>query len=715
MDEGRVFRYTVDLDKDLNKTILRDLFVTENQNAHTFRLKIVRRGTPVDLSGASVIGYFNRYKTRETVPLADGRIEGSEAVLTLSPACYAERTMFAVMINISIGDLDLTVFTGEGQMLANRYDKIDNSDGTIPTLDDLLAQINVMKEATADSRVAAQEARAAGNQAVADAQAAGNQAVAIAQEAAKTANDAAAGVDEKVSAANAELTGKVSQLSEEIGYNPGAETVAAYSSVIGKYINPDGNESSSENWNHTNFIPLGDSVKVTVNYTKSNPYFGLIAFYNSNVAYTSHYAVSVMTEITANEDVIVPDGAKYLVVTYNVNENASPEVVLYSKPTSKIKKVINDLDNVEFVNETNPELTWIDGKFIAPNGGIGNSGTSSRTDCIDVHGYESITVNFDYQMTQYVAPIAFYKMAPELTYAKENFIGAASCAKDQPLMIPRGANVAVVCRATADKETVAVTLKKTKFGAIDTELHKLSGNGVGVFFGDSIVYGVGVLPTDHSAPTLDVAHVVERFTGSTIYNAGIGGTTITTGTDGNFCAVVDAITGKTDWSAIDERINASSEAVGLNQNYDKIKALDFATVDFVLIAYGTNDWTFERAIGDDDSTDTTTYIGALNYALDTLLSAYPHLRVYAVAPGYRWDRTTGVDSNSERHNDKNLMEYAAEIETAYNRMSIPCKNLYREGMVNKYNREKYLSDGVHRNIAGYELLGRQYARFIADN
>lgn len=194
MDEGRVFRYTVDLEKDLNKTILRDLFVTENQNAHTFRLKIVRRGTPVDLSGASVIGYFNRYKTRETVPLADGRIEGSEAVLTLSPACYAERTMFAVMINISIGDLELTVFTGEGQMLANRYDKIDNSDGTIPTLDDLLAQINAMKEATADSRLAAQEAR----------------------DAADTANQAAENIDEKVAEANAELAGEVGQLSEDI-------------------------------------------------------------------------------------------------------------------------------------------------------------------------------------------------------------------------------------------------------------------------------------------------------------------------------------------------------------------------------------------------------------------------------------------------------------------------------------------------------------------
>lgn len=148
MPEGRVFHFSVDLDKELQKTILHDIFVTENRNAHTFRVKITRSGAAVDLSGASVSGTFSRYKTRETVEIPSGSVEGEFVVLTMPPECYNIKTTFCLIINVAMGGMTLSVFAGEGNMLLNRFDRIDNTGGVIPSLGELLAQIDAMKTAT---------------------------------------------------------------------------------------------------------------------------------------------------------------------------------------------------------------------------------------------------------------------------------------------------------------------------------------------------------------------------------------------------------------------------------------------------------------------------------------------------------------------------------------------------------------------------------------
>ena len=188
-----VLAYEADLTKTIQKTILRDLFVTEDKNAHTFRVKITRAGEPVDLTGATVTGYFMRYKDRVSIPLT-GTVEGSEAVLTLKDGCYSTRTMFCVTLCVALGGAKHAVFAGEGKMVLNRSDAIVDPEDVIPSVEDIIAQYDLMVSGTNAANTAAGSANtAAGNANNAASNA--NTATSNANAATSRANTAAAAIE----------------------------------------------------------------------------------------------------------------------------------------------------------------------------------------------------------------------------------------------------------------------------------------------------------------------------------------------------------------------------------------------------------------------------------------------------------------------------------------------------------------------------------------
>lgn len=188
-----VLAYEADLTKTIQKTILRDLFVTEDKNAHTFRVKITRSGEPVDLTGATVTGYFMRYKDRISIPLT-GTVEGSEAVLTLNDGCYSTRTMFCVTLCVALGGAKHAVFAGEGQMVLNRSDAIVDPENVIPSIEDIIAQYDLMVSGTNAANTAASSANTAAGNANA-ATSAANAAATNANNATARANTAAAALE----------------------------------------------------------------------------------------------------------------------------------------------------------------------------------------------------------------------------------------------------------------------------------------------------------------------------------------------------------------------------------------------------------------------------------------------------------------------------------------------------------------------------------------
>ena len=155
----------VDLDKGIKKKYLDTIFATEDNKAHRFDVALYRDNEPLELpSGATVSAYFIRYCDNGTLALT-GTVSGNVASVTMTKACYSKGGAFALIIKALSGDEVTTVFYGEGSMFVSRTDTMIDTENIIPSLDDLLAQISVMENATADANTATDNASRAADDA----------------------------------------------------------------------------------------------------------------------------------------------------------------------------------------------------------------------------------------------------------------------------------------------------------------------------------------------------------------------------------------------------------------------------------------------------------------------------------------------------------------------------------------------------------------------
>ena len=236
---------------------------------------------------------------------------------------------------------------------------------------------------------------------------------------------------------------------------------------------------------------------------------------------------------------------------------------------------------------------------------------------------------------------------------------------------------------------------------------------VGVAFGDSITQG-GAYPD-----------YVSSLTGANYINVGFGSTRLARTNRENYpwkdigmCDLVDAITSG-DWSltdaAIDE-IDAYYGNTSYSTIYNRLKSIDFNTVDFITFMYGTNDANnpvFE--IGAPDSTDTYTVNGALNHILQTLITTYPHIKVYALSPIFRQSLTgwgDGDSDNSKLPDGVYLYDIAQAIVDKAKEYHVPVKDMYNESGINRYNADHFLKDGVHPGDAGVKLMNEVIYKYL---
>ena len=152
-------KYTANLDKGVCMTPITPSFMGGDQEAHRITVDCYRQNSrePVDLSAAGVTAYFVRADGM-TIPLS-GETEGNKASVLLPAACYAVMGRFSLVIKLSLNDGTAdsinTVFWGEGAVSRSRTDVVIDPDSVIPSLDELLAQIDAMETATAAANEAA--------------------------------------------------------------------------------------------------------------------------------------------------------------------------------------------------------------------------------------------------------------------------------------------------------------------------------------------------------------------------------------------------------------------------------------------------------------------------------------------------------------------------------------------------------------------------------
>ena len=236
---------------------------------------------------------------------------------------------------------------------------------------------------------------------------------------------------------------------------------------------------------------------------------------------------------------------------------------------------------------------------------------------------------------------------------------------------------------------------------------------VGVAFGDSITQG-GSYP-----------EYVSSLTGANYINVGFGSTRLARTNRENYpwkdigmCDLVDAITSG-DWLLTDAAIAEIDAHYGnttYSTIYNRLKAIDFKTVDFITFMYGTNDANnsvFE--IGAPDSTDTYTVNGALNYILQTLITTYPHIKVYALSPIFRkklsgWG--DGDSDDSKLPDGVYLYDIAQAIVDKAKEYHVPVKDMYNESGINRHNADHFLKDGVHPGDAGNQLMNEVIYKYL---
>lgn len=199
------FTRKVDVDAEILMTPIRTLYASGDKNAHTFELSLYHNKEPLKIDGAGVIGYFLR-ADGYTVPV-NGTASGNVAKVTLAESCYTVVGQFNLIIKVTVGSERKAVFWGNGYVTRSQTDSVIDPGKTIPSLDELLAQIAAVEAATKAANTAASTANTAASNADQKASIA-NTAASTANASAKTANASAAAADKATAGANA-AAGKI--------------------------------------------------------------------------------------------------------------------------------------------------------------------------------------------------------------------------------------------------------------------------------------------------------------------------------------------------------------------------------------------------------------------------------------------------------------------------------------------------------------------------
>ena len=216
---------------------------------------------------------------------------------------------------------------------------------------------------------------------------------------------------------------------------------------------------------------------------------------------------------------------------------------------------------------------------------------------------------------------------------------------------------------------------------------------------------------------------IEQKTGALVYDVGFGGCKMELANDSNaytnpfsMVSLADAIVSESanKWDEQDENASSFAASGMVLARLNILKNINFANVDIVTIAYGTN------GIGlplenENDPLDTYSYAGATRYAIKTLLTKYPHLRIVLLTPIYRWYSATSDDGDTHQISGQTLLDRVNKLLEVGAEIKIPTIDLYHTLGINKYNYTGYFgdddetADGTHINSFGREQMGLRIA------
>lgn len=253
--------------------------------------------------------------------------------------------------------------------------------------------------------------------------------------------------------------------------------------------------------------------------------------------------------------------------------------------------------------------------------------------------------------------------------------------------------------------SIGNTVRLADYSEISVYTSPLKGKTI-VNFGDSIFA--------NTRPPNDVSTYLAELSGATVYNAAFGGSRMGQHSGGwdawSMYRLAHALVNNS-YTLQDAALLGEDRPAHAADTLAGLKAIDFNTVDYITINHGTNDWSGSNVLdntGDPD--DTTTYLGALRYALELLMTAYPRLQIAVVSPAWRYfmdesDVYTEDSDTKKNTNNVTLPGFVTGAQSAaseFHCMYIDCYNIG----INRHNRAAYFlpDDGTHHNQTGRQRI-----------
>lgn len=223
-----------------------------------------------------------------------------------------------------------------------------------------------------------------------------------------------------------------------------------------------------------------------------------------------------------------------------------------------------------------------------------------------------------------------------------------------------------------------------------------------VCFGDSIT---GMFGSDSSYPDM-----ISRMSNIDAINVGFAGCCMADHSNNKyvpFCMsrLADAIVSG-DYTTQD------AQADGIGGYYplhvSQLKEIDWKTVDYISIFYGTNDWGMNKIMLSTGETDRSTCTqDALKYSIETILQKYPWIKILIIAPYWR-SKSNGLDSNKDANdNGDYLFQFSDMIVATAKDYNLPSLNLYYNIGANIYTNRYFTKDGTHPTEMCKEIIAKK--------
>lgn len=139
----------------------------------------------------------------------------------------------------------------------------------------------------------------------------------------------------------------------------------------------------------------------------------------------------------------------------------------------------------------------------------------------------------------------------------------------------------------------------------------------------------------------------------------------------------------------------------------QIEEAQLANGDLAIIFAGSEDYKYGIVnMGKTNTTNTTTFKGSLNTAIQKLLQKNSNIKILIASPIFR----ARLDANDYRNSDETLINgyYLRDYVTAMKEVAeynhIPFLDLHSTCMINKYNYNNYLSDRLYLNDNGHDMM-----------